>query len=273
MAKIKISVESKILEGPNEILVYIPKRILEDMRRKETEEDKATETAGSSYKIVYLLHGKNGSAESFFEETNLIRHADAYGIIAIATSVRNSFYTNMVYGERYFDYLSTEVPEALEALLKIKAEPEDTHVLGYSMGGFGALKMGLTFPKRFRGVASLSGSLRSMKDNLAKIDSEGRRDLFLAFGDCLGKVFEENDIYYLTEKLKNDDQATPEIYLYCGRKDGLLEINRRYHRYLSDKGIRHTYVEDEGGHEYWSWDEQIREYFKRIRNNEVYYAK
>lgn len=77
-------------------------------------------------------------------------YADKYGVITVSTNVGNSFYANMAYGERYFDYLSTEVPATIGALISFDITPSNTYILGYSMGGFGALKMGLTFPERFR---------------------------------------------------------------------------------------------------------------------------
>lgn len=270
MAKISIKIESKVLGEPNEIVVYIPKKIQAKMKANGHENDgsRGNETK-VPYKILYLLHGKNGDASSFFDYTNVMAYADKYGVITVSTNVKNSFYTNMAYGERYFDYLSTEVPETIGALLNLYISPSNTYILGYSMGGFGALKMGLTFPERFKGIASLSGSLRSMEENKRKIEDEDRRDLYLAFGDCEGSQAEENDLYHLIEKAMDNKKKIPDIYLYCGRRDGLLEDNRKYHAYLEEKGISHTYVEDDGAHDFERWDEQIREYIKIIGNDEV----
>ncbi|MGB4590373.1 MAG: alpha/beta hydrolase family protein [Clostridiaceae bacterium] len=267
MAKISIKIESRILEEPNEIIVYVPKKIQKKM--KSNEDERGVNKTTEPYKVLYLLHGKNGDANAFFDFTNVIAYAEKYGIITISTSVRNSFYTNMVYGEKYFDYLSIEVPETINSMLNLKIDPLHTYILGYSMGGFGALKMGLTYPDRFRGIASLSGSLRSMAENKRKIEDEDRRDLYLAFGDCEGSTAKENDIFQLLEKAMENEGKIPEIYLYCGRNDGLLEVNRTYHEYLEEKGISHIYVEDDGKHEFERWDEQIREYIKIIQSNEV----
>lgn len=270
MAKISIKIESRVLGEPNEIIVYIPKKIQAKMKLAAPQNGKTgVDQAKALYNVLYLLHGKNGDADAFFDFSNVMAYAEKHGVITIATNVKNSFYTNMVYGERYFDYLSIEVPETLASLLNININPSNTYILGYSMGGFGALKMGLTYPGRFRGIASLSGSLRSMEENKRKIKDEERRDLYLAFGDCEGSIVEENDLFHLLEKAMENQGNLPEIYLYCGRKDGLLEVNRAYHEYLEKKGVSHTYVEDDGGHDFERWDEQIEEYFKIIRNNEV----
>jgi len=37
------------------------------------------------------------------------------------------------------------------------------------MGGYGALKLGIIFPERYKAIASLSGSLRSIEINKEKI--------------------------------------------------------------------------------------------------------
>ena len=265
MAKISIKIESRVLGEPNEIIVYIPKKIQAKMKSTgPKDEETGVDQAKVPYNVIYLLHGKNGDANAFFDFTNVMAYADKHEVITISTSVKNSFYTNMVYGERYFDYLSVEVPETLASLLNLNIDPMHTYILGYSMGGLGALKMGLTYPERFRGIASLSGSLRSMEGNKRKIKDEDRRDLYLAFGDCEEISAQENDLFQLLEKAMEKQVNLPEIYLYCGRKDGLSEVNRAYHEYLEEKGVSHTYVEDDGGHEFERWDEQIKEYFKII---------
>lgn len=270
MAKILIKIESKVLGEPNEIVVYIPKKIQVKMKSANDENGRARgNEIKVPYKVLYLLHGKNGDVSSFFDFTNVMAYADKYGVITVSTNAKNSFYTNMAYGERYFDYLSSEVPETIEAMLNLNISPSNTYILGYSMGGFGALKMGLTFPERFKGIASLSGSLRSMEENKRKIEDEDRRDLYLAFGDCEGSHAEENDLYHLVEKAMENKKKIPGIYLYCGRLDGLLEVNRKYQAYLDEKGISHTYAEDDGAHDFGRWDEQLREYIKIIGNDEV----
>jgi len=107
MAKISIKIESRVLGEPNEIIVYIPKKIQAKMKSIVHENDeRGLDQHIVPYNVIYLLHGKSGDANAFFDFTNVMAYAEKHGVITISTSVKNSFYTNMVYGERYFDYLS-----------------------------------------------------------------------------------------------------------------------------------------------------------------------
>lgn len=266
MTRFSIDFESTILSRPEKIYVNIPKKFFkykEDglISKKWTERD--------DYVIVFLLHGKSGNGLSFYEYTDLVTLSDKYNVIAIMADVDNSFYTNMVHGERYFDYLSKEVPYMVESMMNFKLNPSITYVLGYSMGGYGAVKWGLTHPEMFSGIASLSGSLRSMAINKEKILSEKRTDLFLCFGNCEEDTVLENDIYSLIKKCKADNKLIPYIYQYCGTGDGLLEVNQKFHNYLDNETVKHIYVTDNGKHDFQDWNRQLEEYFKRITRREV----
>ena len=74
-------------------------------------------------------------------------------------AVNRSFYANEVHGDRYWDYVSEELPEIVGNFFRISQDPADTFVAGLSMGGYGALKLALTHPDRFAAAATLSGAL------------------------------------------------------------------------------------------------------------------
>lgn len=261
MSRFSIDFESTVLNRPERIHITIPKKFL---KYKEDGITAAKWTERDDYVVVFLLHGKSGNGFSFYEYTDLVTLSEKYNVIAIMADVGNSFYANMVYGERYFDYLSKEVPHMVESTMNFKLKPSSTYVLGYSMGGFGAVKWGLTDPDRFSGIASLSGSLRDMTTNKEKIMRNERPDLFLSFGECEGRVFKENDIYILVSKCKEQKKVIPFIYQYCGTGDGLLEVNEKFHDYLTEEEVNHVFVSDNGVHDFQDWNRQIEEYFKRI---------
>ena len=71
----------------------------------------------------------------------------------------HSFYSNMVYGGKYFTYLTEELPKVLAATFQISTRREDTFIAGLSMGGYGALMCGLRRPDRYGGCAGFALSL------------------------------------------------------------------------------------------------------------------
>lgn len=289
MAKISLEFESKILGKPTEIFVYIPKSVLifnedktgnkntektKEINEMETLEEESTitnknETSKTNPPVVLLLHGKSGTGSSFYDHTDVIAFSEKYGVITIAPSVENSYYTNMAWGERYFDYLSKEVPFMVNQTLNITMDKVNSYVLGYSMGGYGAMKLGLTYPERFRGMASLSGSLRSVSENRELMKSSKRYDLELCYGvKNLGEDA-HNDLYSLIDRIIEEGKEIPELYLYCGEEDRLMDYNLRFKEYLEKMNIPHIFVKDEGSHEFKYWNKQMEYYFRKIKDNEV----
>ena len=134
----------------------------------------------------------------------------------------------MAYGEKYFDYLAQEVPFMIKETFNFSCSRENTYLLGYSMGGYGAMKLGLTYPERFKGIASLSGSLRSVEENRKLISTMQRDDLLLCYGDKSSPHDGDNDLYNLVERAINEGKELPEIYLYCGQNDSLITYNLRF---------------------------------------------
>ena len=58
--------------------------------------------------------------------------------------------------------------------------------------------------------------------------------------------------------MKENGDKFPEIYMACGRQDGLLEVNRDFARFLKEENVSVTYDEEDGSHEWDFWDRQIK---------------
>ena len=64
---------------------------------------------------VYLLHGMYGDHTSWMCGTSIGRYANKRKIAVIMPSAENSFYCNMKYGCRYYDYIAEELIEFKES--------------------------------------------------------------------------------------------------------------------------------------------------------------
>ena len=107
---------------------------------------------------VYLLHGHGENADVWTRMTSAERYANAYGVALVMPEVQRSFYTDMAMGLSYFSYVTKELPDACQHLFHLSSRREDRFVAGLSMGGYGALKLGLRCPDLFAGCAGFSGS-------------------------------------------------------------------------------------------------------------------
>ncbi len=269
MARILLEFDSTILGKPTELFIHIPKKLLK-YQKKDIDSPRQEPLFSDKVlpPVVYLLHGKSGKGSSFYDFADLMRLSEEFGVITIAPNMDNSYYTNMAYGENYFDFLAYEVPQMIKETFSFPITKENTYVLGYSMGGYGAMKLGLTYPQRFSGIASLSGSLRSVDENRELIRTMDREDLRLCYGEEENARDEENDLYKLVKKAKKEGKKIPELFLYCGENDGLMTYNLRFREFLLEHHISHTFIKDEGSHDFKSWNKQIECYFKIINRKE-----
>lgn len=106
---------------------------------------------------LYLLHGAGDNASTWHRMTTMETYAQKYGCTVIMPEANRSYYTDMAYGLDYFYYITEELPRTCANLIHMNQDPELTYVAGLSMGGYGALKCGLTYPERYRKVVSFSG--------------------------------------------------------------------------------------------------------------------
>ena len=109
-----------------------------------------------NFPVLYLLHGTSGDHTDWERWTSIERYAAKKGLAVVMPAAQLSAYTNMVHGERYFDYIAYELPEKISKLLPISCCREDTYLCGLSMGGYGALKIGLTLPENYAAIGTLS---------------------------------------------------------------------------------------------------------------------
>jgi putative tributyrin esterase len=140
-------------------------------------------------------------------------------------------------------WIVDEVP-ALAAEVIPAVEPTSPRALaGLSMGGLGALLLGVRNAPTYRAVAGLSSITEF-------------RDLTLFVGDLSGYGVDPAD-HSVAEAILGHRGPLPAIYLCCGTDDLLIDQNRALHERLLADGIDHEWVENPGGHEWAYWRRQL----------------
>ena len=117
---------------------------------------------------LYLLHGLSDDHTMWMRQTRLEYYARRYRAAIVMPAVNRSFYTDMAQGAKYFTFVSEELPEVMERYFPISDNRKDRFAAGLSMGGYGAMKLGLRCPDRYAAIASFSGALemeKSWQDN------------------------------------------------------------------------------------------------------------
>lgn len=217
-----------------------------------------TKAEQDKYPVLYLLHGLSDDHSAWFRRTSIERYANKYGLAVVMPNVHRSFYTNMICGNNYFDFVSQELPEIAEKLFPLKTGKKNTFVAGLSMGGYGAFKLALKNPKRFAAAASLSGAL-NIAENAEKADEADDlyQDMKLIFGDLSNVKNTNHDLFYLLKKLKGEKQKIPALYQCCGTKDFLYQDNLKFRDFCLKNKIKLKYEEETAAHEWEFWDHKI----------------
>jgi len=230
-------------------------------------------TGTERYAVLYLLHGFNGDHTSWYRSTRLVEYAAAIPLLIVCPDAGNSWYTDAVTNpsERIETMLITELIPAVDSLYRTKRERAFRSVAGMSMGGYGALKFGLTYPHLFGFAAGLSPSMQfpaGLEDSavVARRSAASNASVRAAFGARRAPVWERNDIFRLAERA--DAAALPYLYIAVGSQDGIPEIPVQAHTLtgiLRKKGAAFELHESPGAHTWEYWDAALDRMLDRFR--------
>lgn len=212
---------------------------------------------GDRHPTLYLLHGLSDDHTIWMRRTSIERYATEAGLAVIMPAVNRSFYTDMEYGYRYWQYVSDELLTLSRQFFPLSDKREDTFVAGLSMGGYGAFKLALSCPQTFAAGASLSGALDIAHRDA--VSEELLRDYTLVFGDGPHSVEgTPNDLLFLAKELADGSGPKPQLYQWCGTEDFLYQQNRAFKQVAEQAGLDLTYAEGPGDHSWRYWDLQIQ---------------
>ena len=209
--------------------------------------------------VLYLLHGLSDNCSNWVRNTGVGRYSEEYGVAVVMPEVQRSFYTDMKYGSQYFTYVSEELFRFVHRMFGLSNRREQSFVAGLSMGGYGALKCALSYPRRYAGCAAFSSAC----DMAARISLDSGRyipEMKAILGENL-KLSPKDDLFRLAEKASRSE-IRPRLYVTCGLDDGLLLENHRLRDHLDALGFELAYEEWEGNHTWEFWDESLRRTFR-----------
>jgi putative tributyrin esterase len=208
---------------------------------------------GKLFPTLYLLHGLSDDHTAWSRQTSIERYAASKGIAVVMPAVNRSFYTDMSHGAKYWTFVSEELPELARSFFPLSPLREHNFAAGLSMGGYGALKLGLTLPGSFAAVASLSGAL-----DLNRLVAENYGgDIRLTVNDPSTVLGSSADLFALADKVAGSD-SIPMLYQCCGTKDLFYDDNVRFREHCRKLGLPLTYEDGPGDHEWGYWDDKIK---------------
>lgn len=153
MALFTIQMESRFLQGNTTVSVVMP-----DLPLQETEPARWYTQSGK-FPVLWLLHGTSGDHSDYIRKTSLERYVWGKNLVVVMPSGLNSDYQNwpgFATGLSMEDFLLQELIPMVQSWLPVSTRPEDNFIAGLSMGGRGALMLGLRHPEYFGAIGSMS---------------------------------------------------------------------------------------------------------------------
>ncbi len=247
-----ITVTSPHLHGRGDIIVFTPPGI-ENL---------------ADLPLTILLHGVGSSHWAWVLNAGVDRTAREMMLSGEIAPMVLAMPSDGLWGEGsgylphdHADYERWIIDDVVEVVREVVPQTGATAPLfltGFSMGGYGALRLGARYPDRVRAVSG-HASITEF-DQIPPFFQTAVNEFRLRPGTALS---------VLALMLRNRAKL-PAIRFDVPLQDDLLTPNRELHRQLDEHGIKHIYEECEGIHEWDYCERQVREtlrFFDRNRGS------
>lgn len=207
--------------------------------------------------VLYLLHGWGGSHSDWGRMTGIERYAAEKGIAVVMTGTDLSFYTDMKYGYDFYTFMAQELPALVAQFFPaLSTRREATFAGGLSMGGYGALKLGILQPERFAAVIGLSAGI-DIKAHYPEDEAAWIPELRWAYGSLAELTQSINDLPFQLERQLEAGAALPRFFLSCGQQDFLYQQNLAFMSRFGQR-VDVLWHEEPGDHTWEYWDRNIK---------------
>ncbi len=217
------------------------------------------EASEKRYPVLYLLHGYTAHYSDWVANTHIRQYARRYQEIIVMPEAGTSWYVNNYANPqlKWQDYFIYDVIPYVDQHYRTRADRRGRALAGTSMGGYGALLLGVKYHEMFAAAASLSGVVTTPDRSFvqyvtSKLDEQVIESDFGPFGS---PARDENDLFKLVRQVP--PSAMPELYLSIGTSDKYLGTNREFVKTLDRLGIAYRYRELPGAHDWRLWDREL----------------
>src|SRR6267154_241819 len=219
------------------------------------------EAKAQTYPVLYLQHGLGGNEQSaavsgeWTELQDLRRDHKVGDFLVVAPDGWDTFYINSRDGKTlYGDFFLREFMPFIERTYRVRSGRAARGISGFSMGGYGALRIGFAHPELFGSISAHSAAL--MRDPPQGVNagaSAGNlaaRILTNVFGNPIDQKFWDLNSPFLLAKQNSAMLAKTKIYFDCGTEDsygfnrGASEMDQA----LNSLKIPHEFHLYPGGH-------------------------
>lgn len=268
MAKFICNVISYTLKRTVDITVVIPSPTIPQALNRGEAGVRCTHTPKAKYPVLYLLHGMGNNHATWTGYTNVEMYAEERNIAIVNISGENKAYIRAE-DDDFYKFISEELPDFLCGMFPISPKPEDTYIAGLSMGGYGTLVHGLSFPERFAAFGTFSAGTKRVRLRNLELTEKAIHENIQEDGEP-----GEFDPETIARAAAAQGKKFPKIYMACGGHDFVYPSNAQMRDLLRSLGADVTWDEiPQYGHEWRFWDIEVERFLDWIPRTDVYAAQ
>ncbi|MCI8517795.1 MAG: hypothetical protein HFG75_13180 [Hungatella sp.] len=224
--------------------------------------------------VLWLLHGRSDDHTIWLRRTSIERYAVPLGLAVVMPEVSYSRYLNMAYGPAYYDYMTQELPRLCRQIFpSFSSRREENFIAGLSMGGGGAMYIGLRRPENYSHIGMFSTGGAVPLEPLWRTGDSGDKlgeDIYgtADTGSLKGGPY---DLFVLARKAWESGMTLPSIYHTMGTEDPRYPAAiavKHFFEGLPGNPFRYEYHEGPGSHEWAFWDQWIQGFLDRLNIRE-----
>lgn len=233
---------------------------------------------GERFPVLYLLHGIGGDCSSWLEYTDvasMMQRGEVAPMVVVMPDGYLSYYSDAADGSMPYErmFLEELMPE-IERNYPVRSGREDRLIGGFSMGGFGALTLGLRNRNRFGSIIALSPSMRTDSVYAAEGPQEEWEKQWGRTFDGVGRTgadritpyYRQRSPYHIIDTIAPAELAGMNLIIDIGdRENSLAESAEQMHRRMAERGIAHTYRVRGGGHDFDCWNPALLQALRELR--------
>ena len=211
-----------------------------------------SEMQEEQYAVLYLRHGYSGTYDNWIKKKPELQDlATEHSVIIVCPDGQDSWYVDSPIDPsmQFETYITQELVSYIDNHYRTIADPKFRAITGLSMGGHGAMSLGLKHPDIYWQCGSMSGGL-----DIVPFPGKWKIKERLGVYDENQESWKAHSVQGIVENLESTDQR---IIFDCGVKDFMYEVNEALHKTLVEKKIDHDYISRPGNHSWKYWCNSI----------------
>lgn len=201
------------------------------------------------FPVVYWLHGSGGGLHGIPKVAAHFAAAIEAGqappcLVVFVNGLVEGMYVDWKDGSAPLETIIVkELVPHIDASYRTVASREGRLLDGYSMGGYGAARLGFQYPELFRAISIMGGG--PLQADLLDAPRAGRRRATEVLQRVYGgdpEHFRSVSPRVLAEQHADAIKHGSLIRMVCGAQDETFANNRDFHEHLERLGIPHTWT-------------------------------